>query len=272
MASYLHEFSANFAPLCILTLEGVMKSQATISFFGSLNDFLPQNRKNSHHWVAFEDGRGVKDLVESLGVPHSEIDVLIVNGTSVNFGFRLNGKSHIEVYPCFTAPQKDSLLHLQPPVPENPSFILDVHLGKLTHLLRMMGFDSLYRNNFRDKEIVEIAHDQNRIILTRDKGILKYRLVSSGYWVRSTDTNIQIKEVTSRFSLCSRKKPFTICMECNGKLKPVQKQEIESLLEENTVKYFTKFAKCSNCGKIYWEGSHYLMLRDRIGNICAGER
>jgi uncharacterized protein with PIN domain len=249
-----------------------MRSSAKLCLHGELSDFLPRKRKDPCRILFFDEGASIKDVIESSGIPHPEIDVLLVDGVSVDFSKKLHDGESIEAFPFSCSPHIIPVIHLQPPIPQTPAFILDVHLGKLTHYLRMMGFDSLYRNDFEDKEIVTLAHEQNRIILTRDRGLLKYSLVSHGYYVRSFEPQEQLREVAGRFGLCKRKHPFTICMECNGKLEPVQKQEIESLLEEKTVKYFNRFARCTSCGRIYWEGSHHGKMIKRIQEICMEDR
>ncbi|MCD4696611.1 MAG: Mut7-C RNAse domain-containing protein, partial [Bacteroidales bacterium] len=143
-------------------------------------------------------------------------------------------------------------------------FILDVHLGKLARYLRMLGFDTLYENNYPDPQIIDIAKKEKRIILTRDVGILKNSAVTHGYWVRSQNPREQLREVITRFDLSVNIKPLFRCMECNGIIEKVDKKEIIDQLKPKTKKYFNEFFRCTQCKKVYWEGSHYKKMINSI--------
>ena len=140
-------------------------------------------------------------------------------------------------------------------------FVLDVHLGRLAAYLRMMGFDSLYRNNYDDSTLANISADEQRTLLTCDRQLLMRKQVTHGYFVRSRQPQQQLFEVLSRFDLFDKKKPFTRCMHCNGITQPVNKQEIEARLQAETKKYYNEFFQCEDCNKIYWKGSHYLKMQ-----------
>lgn len=138
-----------------------------------------------------------------------------------------------------------------------PSFVLDVHLGKLARLLRMLGFDTRYRNNYSDPEIIDISLYEKRFILTRDRGILENRAATRGYFVEAIEPEAQLREVLLRFGLRQYIHPFHRCMVCNGIIEPVEKAAILERLQPKTIRYYQDFYRCSNCGKIYWKGSHY---------------
>ena len=142
-------------------------------------------------------------------------------------------------------------------------FILDVHLGKLARLLRMAGFDTIYRNNLDDPEIIQIAEDENRIVLTRDRGILKNKRVKHGHFVESTYAKEQLKEIIDVFELKESIRFLSRCIACNGTIAEVSKEEIEMELKPGTNQYFNDFFRCRDCGKVYWEGSHF----DRMMNF-----
>jgi uncharacterized protein len=146
-------------------------------------------------------------------------------------------------------------------------FVLDVHLGKLARLLRMSGFDCFYRNDLDDPEIISIAQEQERIVLTRDRGILRNKKVSHGHFVQSTEPKEQLKEIIEVFGLRDQFKPLSRCMVCNGNIGKVDKQQIESLLLPGTRKHFEEFFRCGQCSKIYWKGSHYDKMVSLLKNI-----
>ena len=154
-------------------------------FYEELNDFLPAAKKKSLFTYNFECSPSVKDAVEAIGVPHTEIDLILVNGISVTFSYRLQDGDVISVYPVFESMDISNVTHLREKPLRESRFILDVHLGTLVRYLRMIGFDILYENNYEDSEIVKIAKDEKRIILTRDVELLKIKTVTHGYWIRS---------------------------------------------------------------------------------------
>lgn len=153
--------------------------------------------------------------------------------------------------------------------PGNPVFILDVHLGKLARRLRMLGFDSLYLNTYTDTQIVEIASNQTRIVLTRDVNLLKHKVLQTGqgYWLRSQNPDKQLIEVLNQFKLYSSTKPFFRCINCNGIIQRVVKETVLSHLEPDTILYFHEFYQCNTCGKVYWKGSHYEKIERFIANL-----
>lgn len=159
-------------------------------------------------------------------------------------------------------------LQLCPPTvgAEPIRFILDVHLGKLARWLRLLGFDTFYRNDLDDPEIVEIAATEERTILTRDGGIMKRRAATRGYLVQSTDPQEQLREVLDYYQLREQLQPFHRCLVCNGLLAQVEKATILDQLEPKTIRYYDNFFQCATCGKIYWQGTHY----ERMQGFLAG--
>jgi sulfur carrier protein ThiS len=157
-----------------------------LRFYEELNDFLPEEKRKKRFVHPFIDRTSVKDLIESLGIPHTEVDMVLVNGKSVNFKYLINDGDDISVYPVFESLDITDVQHLRPKPLRKPKFVADVHLGRLTRYLRMIGLDVLYKNNFNDEEIVQLSLKERRAILTKDRGILKRNEVTHGYWVRST--------------------------------------------------------------------------------------
>lgn len=241
-------------------------------FYEELNDFLPEDRKKRSFMYKYEGATSVKDAIEAIGVPHVEADLIIVDGKSVDFAYRLVGGERVAVYPVFESLDITPLVHLRPkplrPKPLRRSrFVLDVHMGALSCRLRMLGFDCLYRNDYEDYEIADISVAEKRIILTRDRGLLKIGKITRGYWVRSQIPEEQVEEVLKRFDLYSQISPFNRCISCNGHLAAIEKTEIIGQLEPLTKKYYDEFYRCEECAKIFWKGSHYDSMLRKINKI-----
>ncbi|MFC1538313.1 Mut7-C RNAse domain-containing protein [Candidatus Latescibacterota bacterium] len=234
-----------------------MSKRATFRFYEELNDFLPSEKKKQPFPYNFEGKPSVKDTVEAIGVPHSEIDLILANGLSVTFSYYLRDGDMISVYPIFESMDISDVTHLRETPLRNPKFILDVHLGKLAKYLRMLGFDTLYENDYEDAEIVSISLKQHCAIITRDKSLLKRKSVTHGYWIRSQSPKQQLVEVIQRFDLRSQIKPFSRCTVCNGIVKSIPKDEVIDKLKPKTKLYFEVFFQCESCGRIYWKGSHF---------------
>ncbi len=243
------------------------EKNAYFRFYEELNDFLPVSLRKVSFPFPFKGKTTVKDIVESIGVPHTEIDLILVDGVSVAFEHILENDSRVSVYPVFECFDISPVVKLRPKPLRKPKFILDVHLGKLARYMLMFGLDTLYRNDFDDPEIVETALTEKRIILTRDLGILKTGLVTHGYWLRNTDPSRQIVEVLKKFDLLSCIDPFSRCISCNGLIADVSRQEVLDKIPPRTAEYFSEFKSCEKCGKIYWRGSHFLNMEKQIGEI-----
>jgi len=238
-----------------------MPKRAEFRFYEELNDFLPPVKRKTWFTYEFDGKPSVKDAVEAIGAPHTEIDLILVNGESVDFTHHLADGDRVSVYPVFESLDIANATKLRKTPLRESLFILDVHLGKLAKYLRMFGFDTLYDNDLDDDEIIRIALSEKRIILTRDVGILKNGSVTHGYWVRSKNTKEQFREVMERFDLKDSVKPFSRCMKCNGLIEPVTKESVVDLLPPRTRAFYDEFYRCRSCGNIYWKGSHYEKMR-----------
>ena len=207
-------------------------ASAEFRFYEELNDFLSPERRRVDFAYSVAGTRSVKDAIESIGVPHTEVDLILVDGVSVGFDRVLRGGERVTVYPVFELLDIAPLQHLRPRPLREPRFVLDTHLGKLARHLRLAGFDCLYRNNYRDSEIINAALAERRIVLTRDKGLLKQRLVTHGYFVRNIESEKQLHEVVRALQLESALRPFTRCRECNAELREVPQAEVLARLPE----------------------------------------
>jgi uncharacterized protein len=244
-----------------------MARHATFRFYEELNDFLPKDKRKVPFVHTFSGNPSIKDQIEAIGVPHVEVDLILVNGESVDFSYILQDKDFVSVYPVFETFGITPVSHLRAKPLRVPAFILDVHLGKLARYLRMLGFDTLYRNDNDDPEIIRISLAEHRIILTRDIGLLKVKSVSHAYFVRNQDPGKQLVEVLDYFDLYPSIDPFNRCIKCNGQLEPVEKEEIIQRLEPLTIRYFNEFYRCRDCQGVFWEGSHFEHMQRFIQDI-----
>ncbi|NPV39855.1 MAG: Mut7-C ubiquitin/RNAse domain-containing protein [Anaerolineae bacterium] len=230
---------------------------AHFRFYAELNEFLPHDKRFQPVTISFKGRQSVKHLIESLGVPHTEVDLVLINGHPVDFRYLVQDGDRVAVYPVFECMDITPLLKLRPEALREPRFVLDGHLGRLAAYLRMLGFDTLYRNDYEDEKLAEISAGENRILLTRDRGLLKRKMVTHGFCLLTKDPRQQLLEVIKRFDLQSCFKPFARCIACNGILRKVEKADILDQLEPGTRRYFNDFSRCNSCGKIYWKGSHH---------------
>lgn len=243
--------------------------KAVFRFYEELNFFLSRENRKRDIEINFKGHPAIKDTIEALGVPHTEVEVILVNGVSVGFDYQLQEGDRVSVYPMFESLNISPILKLRQKPLREPKFICDVHLGKLATILRLLGFDTLYRNDCQDKEIIETARRESRIILTCDRGILKHRVVTHGYCLRSRVAMEQVAEVINRFDLAEPAKPFSRCTVCNALIEPVAKSEIKHKLLPKVDKRYHEFWRCSGCGRIYWQGSHYAKIWDRINQLVC---
>ncbi len=232
--------------------------EARFVIYPDLNTFLPPEWRGGEFIVAFESGQSLKHLIESVGIPHTEVGAARVNGAPAGLDYLVNGGDRVEVYPATaeTAARPPEL-----------RFVLDNHLGRLAAYLRMMGFDVLYRNDYQDEALARDSEEQERILLTRDRRLLMRKAVKYGCCLRSLNSRRQLEEVVDRYNLLDAIRPFQRCLRCNTPLVPVDKAEIIDRLEPLTKKYFDEFHICPACGQIYWKGSHYERMRAIIDQV-----
>lgn len=228
-------------------------------FIGDLRQLLPPSCRDQPFELAFRGQQSAKHLIESLGVPHTEIGYIENQASQVNLNYLVKNGDQLKVYPI------DHHRIIKPA--EGIRFVLDNHLGKLATLLRMLGFDTQYRNDFQDHELAEISTKENRILLTRDRRLLMRNAILFGCLVRSKSPDEQCVQVIQRYDLVGEIKPFQRCIRCNGLLQPVDKAQVTHKLKELTIQYFNDFCRCAHCGQVYWQGSHYLRMQKRIEHV-----
>jgi len=240
-----------------------------LRFYEELNDFLSPDRHKKEFGRILPETTSVKDLIEGCGVPHTEVDLILVNGEPSDFDRQIVDGDRVSVYPIFESLDISDVTRLQERPLRNPRFLVDVNLGKLAGLMRMAGFDTAYRNDAGDDELVEQMLEEDRALLTRDRRLLMRRAVQKGYLVRSDHPPDQLGEVIRRFDLAGMVRPFTRCMHCNGLLHRVDKEEVMHRLRPLTKKYYDTFSQCSGCRRIYWRGSHYERLHPKVRSLLG---
>lgn len=237
------------------------------NFHGDLDFFIGSRTRLRCVERSLSERTSVKDVIESCGVPHPEVDLILVNGRPVNFKHTLNGGATVDVHPVQSLPTQFAEHRLQERRIDR--FIVDGHLGKLARNLRLLGFDTAYDPEAQDRQLLQIMANEDRSLLTRDRRLLMHAIVQTGYCPRSQNADEQIIEVIRRFDLFDSIAAFRRCLRCNALLEEVAKAEIIERLEPLTKVYYEKFRRCSGCGQIYWAGSHFSKLQKRLEQIHA---
>ena len=245
-------------------------TKAEFCFHGCLGDFFNASQKEHSIEVDLKGYETVKHLIEALGVPHTEIDLIVIGGSPVDFKYRVKGGEKIQIYPLGTDINIHPKPNLRPELNEEIKFVLDGHLGKLATYLRLLGFDVIYENDANDRKLAEISCRDERVLLTRDRGLLMRSIVVHGYWVRSKSPRQQLTEVIQRYSLVQHIRPFARCPHCNTELKFVAKEEIYDRLELKTQLFYDDFRICLSCDQIYWKGSHVQRMEALFDEILEG--
>lgn len=245
---------------------------AFLRFYGELNDFLPAQHRGRIVMHSFDVSPSIKDAIESIGVPHPEVALIVANREPVNFSYPLQRGDYVSVYPAFHSIDLGATPRLRESLPAPPAFVLDVHLGRLAGYLRLLGFDTMYRNDSADPELARVSAGQSRVLLTRDRGLLKRSEVVHGYWVRQTEPRKQLIEAIRRFDLAPHVDLFTRCLMCNTRLTPIAKQTVADRLPPRTAEHFQDFHLCPGCDRVYWKGSHYRRMLTLVGRTLREAR
>lgn len=241
--------------------------EASFRFYEELNDFLPENRRKKRFVHHFRERASIKDMIESFGIPHTEVDLILVDNESVDFNFIVEGGERISVYPVFESINIRSASKVRPEPLRETRFVVDTHLGKLARILRMLGFDSLYRKELTPDEIISKSLAERRIILSRSRDLLKRKEVTHGYCLTSTDPEEQARLVLKRFDLRENLHPFTRCMECNSPLEKLPRERAGAMVPGDVLARQREFKWCPACNKAYWKGSHFQKMAERIEGL-----
>jgi len=243
--------------------------QATIRFYEELNDFLPEEKRKKDFSVSFRQQSTVKDVLVSQGVPHTEVDLILINAESVDFSFPLEGGERISVYPVFESLDIRSVRKLGPDSLRHLKFVADVHLGKLVKYLRLFGFDTLYDKGFDPHSLVEISARQGRVLVTRSRDLLKHKVIARGILVRETDPKMQLKSIFERLDLHAEARPFSRCLCCNGLVESIPKQGVAQSLPSRVMAKPQTFTSCSSCHRVYWEGTHFERMSHFVKEVLS---
>lgn len=243
-------------------------STAHLRFYAELNDFLPSARRQRDWPLSFPEPAPVRHLIELCGVPHTEVDLVLRNGESVGLEATVADGDRLAVYPVFEAFDIRPLLRLRAQPLRRPRFLADAHLGALARHLRMLGFDTVWLNDIGDAALAQLAADEQRILLSRDRALLMRQTVTHGCFVRPGTTNAQLTDLVDRLQLCKELAPFTRCMRCNAPLFPVAPAEVRALVPPAVSRRHSEFWRCKDCAGIYWKGSHWQAMRQRVAQIC----
>jgi uncharacterized protein len=242
---------------------------ASFRFYEELNDFLPAERRRREFDAPCARAATTKHMIEALGVPHTEVELILVNGESVGFEHILADGDRVSVYPKFESIDVTPLLRVRAEPLRVTRFVADAHLGGLAHLLRMMGFDTLYRNSFGDEEIVALSIDDGRIVLTRDLELLKRRQVTHGCYVHALKPEQQLREIFARLDLARSARPFSLCLECNAPLRPVPRQAAAGRVPAGVWQRQERYSTCDRCQRLFWEGSHWQHMRALVDELAV---
>lgn len=234
---------------------------ATFRFYEELNDFLPRERRKVAFTVPCARAATTKHMIEALGVPHTEVELILVNGESSGFDRRLCEGDRVAVYPKFEAFDVRPLLRVRSVPLRSVRFVADAHLGGLARLLRMAGFDTLYDNRIDDATVAALSEDEGRIALTRDRELLKRRGITHGCYVRALKPAEQFAEIVRRLDLAASARPFTLCLGCNAPLRPVPKAQVEAQLPPAVRAAHDDFLTCDTCQGVFWRGSHWRRMK-----------
>jgi len=229
----------------------------TFRFYEELNDFLAPERRGREFVCRCAEAATTKHMIEALGVPHTEVELVLVNGESAGFERLLQEDDRVAVYPRFEALDVTPLLRVRAQPLRVTRFVADAHLGGLARLLRMAGFDTLYDNHFQDSEIATIAIREGRILLTRDRELLKWREITHGCYVHALKPAEQLQEIVRRLDLAGSARPFTLCLHCNAPLHALDKALALPRVPPAVRGLHERFSTCEVCHRVYWEGSHW---------------
>jgi uncharacterized protein with PIN domain len=241
---------------------------ATLRFYAELNDFLPAQRRQRDWTLAFEPPAPARHLIETCGVPHTEVELILREGASIGLEAPVGDRDRLAVYPMFESYDVRPLLRLRPRPLRRLRFLADAHLGALARRLRMLGFDTVWHNDLGDGPLARLAVIEHRILLTRDRQLLMRQELTHGCYLRSGSPRRQLDELVRRLDLCAEIAPFTRCMACNATLMAVDPAAVQSEVPPAVYRRHPEYWRCQGCARLYWKGTHWAAMRREIEGIC----
>ena len=244
-------------------------AKAIFRFYEELNDFLPRHRRKADFEAGFEGKRSIKDMIEALGAPHTEIDLILANGKSVDFGYFLQNGDRVSVYPVFESFNIENAQHLRQIPLRKIRFVADNNLGDIVKYMRALGFDVHFDPLLSNRGIIRISKKQERIILTRSRQLLKFKEVTHGIFLHPGTYEQQISRIIDYLDIRHRITPFSRCLRCNGLLRSIPKESIVERIPPKTKEFCDEYVHCESCDKIYWKGTHYMEMQKVLDRILA---
>lgn len=242
----------------------------TLRFYAELNDFLAPARRQRDWTLDLAVLGPVRHLIETCGVPHTEVELIIRDGESIDLETSVEDGDRIAVYPMLETFDVRPLLRVRATPLRRLEFVADAHLGGLARRLRMLGFDTLWHNDLGDTELARLAGQEHRILLTRDRRLLMHRTVTHGCYLRAGTTRAQLADLVERLQLCAEIHPFSRCMVCNEPLLEVTPQTVWTRIPPKVQCTQQDFWTCAGCDRVYWKGSHWRAMSRQLAEICPG--
>ena len=236
-------------------------------FYEELNDFLPKHRRKTTFEAEFKGKRSIKDMIEALGVHHTEVDLILVNGISVDFNYILQNEDRVSVYPVFESLNISEVTLLRKIPLRRHKYLADINLGNIVKYMRVLGFDVYYDSLLSTRKIIEISKRENRVILTKSRKLLKFKDVTHGIFIRPGTTTEQIRQIIDYLDIKDNIKPFSRCLRCNTLLKSVLKDKILDRIPQKTKEFCDEYVQCQSCDKIYWKGTHFINMKKVVKQI-----
>jgi uncharacterized protein with PIN domain len=242
--------------------------KATFRFYEELNDFLPTHRRKTYFEASIEGKRSIKDMIEALGIPHTQIDLILVNGESVTFNYTVQDGDRVSVYPVFESLNITKITRLRKTPLRRTKFIADINLGHIVKYMRIIGFDTYYDPLLSPHEIIEISKREDRIILTQSRKLLKFKAVTHGILIRPGTPTNQVKQIIDTLDIKDSIKLFSRCLRCNILLKNVPKDKVLDRIPPKAKKNCDQYVECQSCDKIYWKGgTHFIHTKKAVRQL-----
>lgn len=238
-------------------------------FYEELNDFLPKHRRKIDFEAEFKGKRSIEDIAEALGVPHTKIDLILVNGKSVDFKYILQNKDRVSVYPVFESLNITDVTLLRKIPLRQHKFIADINLGNIVKYMRLLGFDLYYDSLLSTRRIIDISKREDRVILTQNRKLLKFKDVTRGIFIRSGTTTEQIRRIIDYLDIRDKIKPFSRCLRCNTVLNSVPKEKILDKIPPRAKELCDEYVQCQSCDKIFWKGTPFIKMKKIVTQILC---
>jgi len=243
--------------------------EATFRFYEELNDFLPKHKRKTDFRAGFQGKRSIKDMIEAIGVPQTEIDLVLVNGESLDFSYILKDGDRVSVYPVFESLNIENATRLRKIPLRRTKFIADTHLGDIVKYMRALGLDVHFDPSISSRKIIEISMEEDRIILTKSRNLLKFKEVTHGIFIRPGTCEEQIRRIVDYLDIRDQIRPFSRCLHCNSLFRSIPKESIAHRIPPKTKELCDKYVRCESCARIYWKGTHYVSMQKVVDRIMG---